>query len=140
MAVTEDVALRQAIVARLKADAAIAAIVGDRIYEEPPSLPVWPFIRYGVDIVIPFRGDGLIGQDMTVTIHGFVNGPGNNVASDLARLIRLSIDDRDFPLDSAGGLLLLQWEQSQILPADSANASAYHAVVEFKAVIAEITE
>lgn len=137
---TEDVALRQAIITRLKGDTGIAAIVGDRIYEEPPANPVWPFIRYGVDISIAFRGDGIRGEDKTVTIHAFVNGPGQNVASSLARLIRLSLDEVDFELDSAGGVLLLQWEQAQILTADSANASAYHAVVEFRAVIAEITE
>lgn len=50
-------ALQAALVARLKADAGVAALVGARVHDEPPQDVVLPFVRIGDIEVAPLRMD-----------------------------------------------------------------------------------
>jgi hypothetical protein len=58
-------ALQRGIVARLKADATLAALVGGRVYDEPPEPPTFPYVRLGTFVAEPFRTDAR--QAWTVT-------------------------------------------------------------------------
>lgn len=47
MADSYALALQKGVVAALKADAGVSALVGTRVYDEPPQDPVRPYIRIG---------------------------------------------------------------------------------------------
>ncbi|AJY44665.1 DUF3168 domain-containing protein [Martelella endophytica] len=42
-----DVALQDSIYSALIADAAVSALVGARVYDNPPAAPVYPYISFG---------------------------------------------------------------------------------------------
>lgn len=51
-------ALQAAVVSRLKANAGIVALVGTRVYDEPPQGAVFPYLRVGTMIARPLRLSG----------------------------------------------------------------------------------
>ncbi|MBN8527698.1 MAG: DUF3168 domain-containing protein [Caulobacterales bacterium] len=53
-------ALQKALIARLKADATMQALLGDpaRIWDEPPTEPVWPHMTVGRSESRPTNADG----------------------------------------------------------------------------------
>lgn len=123
----------------LKRDGDVAAIVGDRVYPEPPADPVWPFIRYGFPIVERLQADGWSGGTHAITIHVFANGPGNDAALKLAKAVVAALDEQDIRMEGAGGTALVQWSNNVVLR-DSAEASAYHVAVQFDVATLEIVE
>lgn len=58
-------ALQAALVAALKSDPAVAALVGARVHDEPPQAVEFPYVRIGSVEVQPVRMDGH--TDWTVT-------------------------------------------------------------------------
>lgn len=134
-----SLALRRGIVAALKGSAEIAAIVGARVYDEAPAKPTWPFIRYGFPIETRVDADGWEGSSFALSVHVFAKGPGTDSTSGLAALVRKALHEKDFLIDSSGGIALLQYSQTTTLR-DTDEAGAYHAVVQFDAVTLELVE
>lgn len=58
-------ALQKGLIAKLKADTTLTALVGARIYDEPPEPPTFPYVRLGTFVAEPFRTDDR--QAWTVT-------------------------------------------------------------------------
>lgn len=61
-------ALQEALVTALKSDTAIAALVGARVYDEPPQRVVYPYVRIGNIEIRPFRTDGRAAWSVTFSI------------------------------------------------------------------------
>lgn len=61
-------ALQKLIVARLKADAAVAAIVGARVYDRPPANPTFPFVSLGPSSSLRVPGDCKALRDETFQV------------------------------------------------------------------------
>lgn len=128
--------LRRGIITALKADSGVAALVGARVYEEPPAKVTFPFIRYGFPIVTDFRPDGWTGGNYDLTVHAFSVVNTDEVES-IAKAIQLALDEVDVPIDGDGGVLSLVWRTKNIIR-DTDEASAYHAIVGLSAITAEI--
>jgi hypothetical protein len=129
-----ELELRKGIVNTLALDAAVTAIVGTRIYgEESPAKPMWPFVRYGFVVSVPFRGTCWNGTTSTVSVHAFAKGPGTDNVLRLAAAVRACLDQRQ-----VNDALYIQFTGLQVIR-DTEEASAYHAVVDFEAATAEIT-
>ncbi len=64
---------RRALLTRLKADPALAAIVAkaDIHGQSPPATPTWPFIKLGPPRILPIRGSCIDGGTVSVDIHAF---------------------------------------------------------------------
>ena len=58
MAEGPAIELQRALVSALKADAGVAALVGARVYDEPPDPVVYPYVRLGDIDLRPLRTDG----------------------------------------------------------------------------------
>lgn len=143
--------LRRAILPILKADALLSGLVGARIYgEEPPAEPQWPFIRYGVPILAPDEATGWSGGAVRVTIHVFAKAKnaegeptiGYEVASRLARRVALILDETSFSLpvheDSGRPAQALDIVHvSTDVVRDTAEAGAWHGIVQFEVQTAE---
>lgn len=125
--------VRRAVVEHLKTDVRIAALVGNRIFDDPTSEPAWPFIRYGVPITGGYEATRLSGSTHRVTLHGFDKGPGTQGAMEIAAAIVNSVEDITFGELST---IDLRWLETRILN-DPSTRGAYHAVVEYEIVTAE---
>jgi len=136
---------RRAALTLLKANAALAAIVGARIYPpQRPADPVWPFMAWGVPIVSPFEAGCMDGALIDVALHAFAatdGTAGQTVAGEeqAARLAQLAVD----VLVGAGEINLaaygcpyaatahFTWSQTQVIQ-DGAEADAFHAIASLR--------
>lgn len=132
-------ALRKAIVAYLRAQPSISAIVADRVYgEDPPPALVWPFIRYGLPVLAPGRYSCWGGSQHAMTLHAFSKGHGTDQIATLNAAIVEALDDKDVPIASPIALLIVSHTGTQILR-DGEEMSAYHGVLDFDVTTAEFT-
>lgn len=137
MARDSSLYLRQGIVTALKQSAPVAAIVGPRVYgPNPVANAVWPFVRVGFPIVTPFTPSGTDGCIDNLAVHGFAKGDDEGIASSLGAAICGALGDVVLTLPSSyPAYATMRWTGSQIVR-DSAEASAWHAIVQFTATIA----
>lgn len=133
---------RRAILAALKADAALTALVpAARIYPQvsPVPSPVWPFIIYGSPSGLPIRAACVNGTEITVAIHSFakVRMQGAAIvetAEDHAARIGAAVVaalDGKRPALPGGGYLSILSRSTQLL-IDGGEADAFHHVANFR--------
>ena len=129
MAVAPILLLRRAIVAHLRADATVTALIpAARIYgARSPATPVWPFVRYGVSDAVP-------AYEITAPLHVFSKADFTDEAVLIADAIGNSLDEQVLGM-SDGRNAHLRWAGARVIP-DAAEASAFHAIVTIAATVA----
>lgn len=63
-------ALQKALIATLRSDAGLTALVGARVYDEPPERVQRPYARLGNLDLAPFRTAGKVAWSVTFSIEG----------------------------------------------------------------------
>ncbi|MXP42986.1 DUF3168 domain-containing protein [Allopontixanthobacter sediminis] len=91
--------LRRALLAKLKADADLIALVpAASVYPQAvPGEKAWPFIKLGPPVTIPFRASCVRGSQISVDVHAFarariVSGQEVETAEDHASRIGAAIE------------------------------------------------
>jgi hypothetical protein len=127
--VDHSLIVRKAVVAHLKADAALAALVspGSIYGEEPPPKPDWPFVRYGFPVVGGYVATGKQGSVLRITLHAFAHGPFTDAIYKIAAAITEAMESFSIP---ALDLVDRQWLATNVVR-DSDDANGYHAICEF---------
>ena len=135
-------ATRRAVLALLKADQALAALVpADRIYPQASTVakPEWPFIVYGSPSGLPIRAACVNGTEVTVALHSFakprkqgrvVAETAEDHAARIGAAVANALDGRR-PALSSGGYLAIRFTGSQLL-IDGGEADAFHHVANFR--------
>lgn len=136
MAADHSLALREAIVAYLRAAPQVAAIVDARVYgEQPPAVPEWPFIRYGLPTMEAYEASGWAGATHDVVLHCFAKGPGMDAVGVLNKAVVDVLDGVD--VAPAGTMAVqFEWQSTQVIR-DTDEAGAYHGIVSFTVTTAE---
>jgi len=83
-------ALHRGLVTALKADATIAGLVADRIYEWPGDDATYPMITVGDYTSTPWDTDTSVGSEIDITVHTWARGPSGRV---VARRIGEAVTD-----------------------------------------------
>ena len=129
-------ATRLAILARLKADSGITAIVPSaRIYpSRTPATLTWPFIKLGVINDTPYRPSGAVGsQNLIGTVHIFTKTSASVLDAEYqCHLIRREVIRAIDAMGSIGDLYI-RYDGGTVLQ-DGDDADAYHGVVNWEAV------
>lgn len=135
-----SLSVRGKIIASLKADAELTAIVpAARIYpSKTPSTVVWPFIRVPMLTGTVAELDGGSGSDQSGVIHNFtklgtgVPDPEAQAATINRHIVRIvsQIDDVDLGDEESLGIHVTQ---TQVIM-DSAEADAFHGLISIRAV------
>lgn len=130
-----SLALRQAVITRLRVDADLIAIVpAARVFGMKPSAtPEWPFTRYGTPDTTPRRATCWDGQDTDFTVHSFSKMEFEDQCATINGAIVDSLGDAVLALPGGGKATVL-WLGSQILE-DGAVAGAWHGLNRFRATI-----
>lgn len=138
MATDHSLILRRGIIAYLKANVGLVALVpASHIYgEQPPAKPTWPFIRFGLANVTMGRFNCYSGGDHGFAIHAFSMGPGTDEIYRIRAAIISAMDDASIPLDGDAGVTLLRHDISNLIR-DTDEADAYHDIHQFKASVFE---
>lgn len=89
-------ALQAAIIAALRADAAVSALVGARVYDEPPQGVEFPYIRLGEFIAQPFHTDGKAAFEITYGVEAYSRPKSGRVeATRIAFAIQAALHDQN---------------------------------------------
>jgi hypothetical protein len=107
--------LQKAIVARLKADAGVTAIIAGRIYDAVPDAAVKPYLSFGAFQLLPEHGDCLDGGEAFLTLDGWANGPDSVEVKRLGKAVAAALDRAPIILDAPQRLVEMSVEQTQYL-------------------------
>lgn len=140
MAIDSTIAIRRGVLALMKADAPLTAIVpAARVYPQTtPADAVFPFIRMGAPLALPLRASCLDGSDSTFAVHGFTKDrmsgtkrveTAEDYAGRLGSAIADSLDGRVITLTN--GTARIQWTGSQLLM-DPAEPGCFHTLQNFR--------
>ena len=126
---------RKAILARLKADSGLTALVpAARIYpSRTPAALTWPYIKLGVINDLPYRPSGAIGsQNLFGTVHVFTKTGGavldaenqcHQIRKELMRIL-----DAQSGIIIPSGTFYMSYDGGTVMQ-DGDEADAYHGVV-----------
>jgi hypothetical protein len=117
-------------VARLKADATLSAIIGTRVYDAPPAGPTFPYVTLGEEQTIPDRGQGYEGSDVSLTLHTWSKATGYPQTKQMIEAVRASLTNAPLTL-SGHRLVSLEFEESRVLR--DTDPTITHGVVTFLA-------
>ena len=96
------IALQTALVAALKADAALAGLVGAAVFDAPPPGTAPPYVAIVRHDATPRDGDLTPGLEHRLALHGWADRPSRRAALELAdRIAAVAL-----ALDGAAGLRL----------------------------------
>jgi hypothetical protein len=110
-----SLALQKAIVARLKADAGVNAIIAGRIYDAVPGNAVKPYVSFGPFQMLPEHGDCLDGGEAFVTLDGWAAGPDTVTVKQLGAAVAKALDLAPIVLDGGQRLVEMSIEQTQYM-------------------------
>ena len=110
-----SLALQKAIVAALKADAGVNAIVAGRIYDAVPGSAVKPYISFGAFQLLPEHGDCLDGGEAFVTLDAWAAGPDTVQVKQLGTAVARALDMAPITLASPQRLVEMSIEQTQYM-------------------------
>lgn len=74
-------AVQKLVVDTLKADVAVAALVGARVYDQPPSGAMFPYVSIGPSDTVPVSGDCKRLSDETVQIDVWTSNQGRKLTA-----------------------------------------------------------
>jgi hypothetical protein len=120
--------LQGAIVARLKQDPAVAALVGDRIYDDVPGTAVFPYVSLGPSAELSDDVDCIVGFEITFQIDAWSRAVGSPEVRRVADAVRRALTGADITLaDNA----LLSFEHRQTRVIRDPDGLTSHAAIAF---------
>ena len=85
--------LQAAIVSKLKNDSGVQAVVGQRIYDEVPSNPTFPYISIGDNQVLPDKSDCIDGTEIFWQLDGWARDPTYPRTKSISKAVVAALDD-----------------------------------------------
>ena len=107
--------LQKAIVAALKADAGVNALIAGRIYDAVPGGATKPYVSFGPFQLLPEHGDCLFGGEAFVTLDAWAAGPDTVQVKQLGTAIARALDLAPIVLDAPQRLVEMSVEQTQYM-------------------------
>ena len=109
---TQELALWYGLVAALRDDAVVGALIGDRIYDEPPQGVTRPYVRLGNYDPSPVRSDCGTAIEITfsIEVHSRPIAAGRTEAMRIASAVVAALSDNEASVSvSRYNLIRLQW-------------------------------
>lgn len=96
-----DLALHKALFDHLRADADLAALLGDppRVHDETPAQPVWPLVVFGRAETRPWGGLDGEGLEHALTLTALSRFDGAEEARAIVAALRARLHNAELPLD-----------------------------------------
>ena len=107
--------LQKAIVARLRADAGVSAIIVDRVYDAVPTAAVMPYVSFGSFQVLPEQADCAEGVGVVIQLDGWAKGPDTVEVKRLGAAIANSLQWAEMSLDEGQRLVIMSVEALQYM-------------------------
>lgn len=129
-------ALQAGLVTALRADAGVSALVGARVYDEPPDDAVRPFVRLGNVEPVPLRTACGAAARVTfgIEVHSRPAASGRVEATQVAEAVVAALNESEGAVTVAGHtLVLLHWMATQVRRDD--DGKSYFGIAVFEALL-----
>lgn len=124
--------LQGAIVARLKADAAVTGLIGSRVYDRVPDAGTFPYVSFGPEQILPDDADCITGFEISMQIDAWSRGVGFPEVKRIAEAVRAALHAVELTLmDNA----LVSFEHRQTRIFRDPDGITNHAAIEFVALV-----
>jgi hypothetical protein len=123
--------LQKGIFEALAANVALAALVGNRIFDHAPANAVFPYITFGRTSVYDWSTGTENGAEQLFTVHVWSKGKGKKEALEIMELAREALHDAPLELEEHR-LVNLRLEFSEARYDD--RNEAHHGLLRFRAV------
>lgn len=128
---SRSTALQVAIIAALREDPGVVAIVGQRSYDVPPGKPTYPFISLGPATVTTGRPDGYRSRVEVVQVDAWAKDERQRQPiKALADAVIDALDQADLDLVGPYGLSRIDLLLSRVM--DDPDGITKHAVLQFE--------
>ncbi|MBO9194329.1 DUF3168 domain-containing protein [Rhizobium sp. 16-449-1b] len=127
-----ELELQGAIVARLKADAALTALVGGRVYDQPPSPATYPYVTIGEAQTLRDDATCISGSKVYLTLHGWSTAVGYPEAKRIAEAVAESLHLAPLALPTNHLISLMHRQTRTLRDVDGLTS---HAVIDFVASV-----
>ena len=87
--------LQAAIVSKLKNDPGVTAVVGQRIYDEVPANPQFPYISLGDNQVLPDKAECIDGTEIFWQLDGWARDETFPVCKKISKAVVAAMDDQE---------------------------------------------
>jgi hypothetical protein len=123
--------MQAAIVARLKANGAVSAIVEGRVFDAVPTRAAKPYVNLGQPQVIPDKATCVDGAEVSYPVHGWAEGPQSVEIKQLGAAVVAALDEIELTV-TGHRLVVFELEQLQYL--DDPDGITKHFVAVFRAL------
>jgi hypothetical protein len=130
--------LQRALRAQLLASPAVTALVGQRIYDQPPITPQFPYITLGETDVQVQRASFYDGSDVSMSFHAWSRANGYPESKRIAAAIRASLHEA--PITLAGLERLVDIEVQSNRAFRDPDGLTSHAVITVRALTEPVNE
>jgi Protein of unknown function (DUF3168) len=129
-----ELEMQGAIVARLKADPAVAALIAGRIYDSVPQGAVFPYVTIGPVDSVGFDPDCITGFEVAQQIDCWSRAPGFPECKKIVDAVRAALHGKEetMPL-SSNGMTFLEHRSTRITRDPDGLTS--HGILGFEAAI-----
>jgi hypothetical protein len=124
--------LQGAIVARLKADSGVTAVIGSRVYDPPPANATFPYVSIGPSDEFSDDADCITGFVVTMQLDGWSRTGSFTEARRIADAVRATLHGYEFNL-SANALVLFEHRITRMFRDPDGITS--HAAMTFTALV-----
>jgi len=98
--------LQSAIITKLKADPGVQAVVGQRVYDEVPPEPTFPYISLGDNQVLPDKADCIDGTEIYWQIDGWARDPTFPKTKQISKAVVACLDDQDLVVSNYAAIVV----------------------------------
>ena len=137
MTTSPSLELQGAIVARLKADAAVTALIAGRVYDRVPKKTDYPYVSMGPSDELTDDADCITGFDISMQVDVWSTDVGGPEAKRIGDAVRAALHDQDLPI-VANNLVYFVHRQTRIFT--DADGLTTHAVLTFDSYVEQPQE
>lgn len=87
--------LQAAVIAALKNSVTLTGLIGQRLYDDVPPKPTFPYVTYADDGTNDDSADCVTGSEIFFSLHVWSNAVGKPEAKRIAGVIRSVLDEAD---------------------------------------------
>jgi hypothetical protein len=124
--------LQASVVAALKGDSGVAALVGDRVYDQAPAAASFPYISLGDTQVLPDKADCIDGTEIFTVLDAWSRKEGFPEVKRIGAAIVSALDDQAL---SVTGYALVVFELESIRYLHDPDGLTRHAVLTFRSLL-----
>jgi hypothetical protein len=125
--------LQGAIVARLKADAALAELVSTSVFDRVPSTAM-PYVVVGEDQDVPDLAECIDGSEIFVTINAYSRSVGKPGVKRIAGAVKASLHGAEYALELSDENRLLLIEHNGTIFRTEPDGLTQRAIMTFRAL------